>query len=237
MRVAEHFRQLSEHIPYLQANFIFGLDSDRGNEPVELTKQFMLRTPFVWPTLNIPVPFGGTPLHAEYLRNRRILDAMPFGFYYAPYLVTTLKHYDPVTFYEKLIDLLRFSSSPEMLQRRWRNAPNRLVGRVNWARTMRTRAEIGIYRKLRDQLRTDQAFREFHEGRHRVASLQRCTTRLHCSEGGGSDGLGPGSATGANRFIIIGHTAGCSCSTGIQEFQNLCVLLLANRSATPAEGP
>lgn len=33
---------------------------------------------------------------------------------------------------------------------------------------MRTRAEIGIYRKLRDQLRTDQAFREFHEGRHRA---------------------------------------------------------------------
>jgi hypothetical protein len=95
------------------------------------------------------------------------LDAVPFGFYYAPYLVTTLKHYDPVTFYEKLIDLLRFSSSPEMLQRR-RRTPNRLVGRVNLARTMWTRAEIGIYRKLRDQLRTDQAFREFHEGRHRA---------------------------------------------------------------------
>jgi radical SAM superfamily enzyme YgiQ (UPF0313 family) len=167
VRVAEHFRQLSEHVPYLQANFIFGSDSDRGNEPVELTKQFMLLTPFVWPTLNIPVPFGGTPLHAEYLRNRRILEAVPFGFYYAPYLVTTLKHYDPVTFYEKLIDLLRFSSSPEMLQRRRRSTPNRLVGSLNWARTMWTRAQIGIYRKLRDQLRSDQAFREFHEGRHR----------------------------------------------------------------------
>ena len=168
VRVAEHFRQLSEHVPYLQANFIFGLDSDRGDEPVELTKEFMLRTPFVWPTLNIPVPFGGTPLQAEYLRNRRILDAMPFGFYYAPYLVTTLKHYDPVTFYEKLIDLLRFSSSPEMLRRRRCNAPNRLVSRVNWARTVWTRAEIAVYRKLRDRLRTDRAFREFHEGRRRA---------------------------------------------------------------------
>ncbi len=168
VRVAEHFRHLSEHVPYLQANLIFGLDSDRGDEPVELTKQFMLRTPFAWPTLNIPVPFGGTPLHVEYLRNRRILEAMPFGFYYAPYLVTTLRHYDPVTFYEKLIDLLTFSSSPEMLRRRQRCAANRLVSQVNWARAVWTRAEIAIYRKLLDRLRTDRAFREFHEGRRRA---------------------------------------------------------------------
>ncbi len=168
VRVAEHFRHLSEHVPYLQANLIVGLDSDREDEPFELTRQFMLRTPFAWPTLNIPVPFGGTPLHVEYLRSQRILEAMPFGFYYAPYLVTTLKHYDPVTFYEKFIDLLTFSSSPEMLRRRRRCAANRLVSRVNWMRAVWTRAEIGIYRKLLDRLRADRAFREFHEGRCRA---------------------------------------------------------------------
>jgi hypothetical protein len=32
---------------------------------------------------------------------------------------------------------------------------------------MWTRAEIKIYRELQDQLRTDRALREFHEGRHR----------------------------------------------------------------------
>lgn len=165
LRVAEHFSELSEYIPYLQANFIFGLDSDRGHEPFELTKEFMRRVPFVWPTLNIPVPFGGTPLHADYLRNRRILEAMPFGFYYAPYLVTTLEHDDPVSFYERLIDLLRFSCSPEMRRQRWRSAPNRLVGVINWVRSMWTRAEIGIYRQVLDRLRADRAFREFHEGR------------------------------------------------------------------------
>jgi radical SAM superfamily enzyme YgiQ (UPF0313 family) len=165
IRVAEHFRQLSEHVPYLQANFIFGLDSDQGHEPIELTTQFMRLAPVVWPTINIPVPFGGTPLHAEYLRKKRILEAMPFGFYYAPYLVTTLEHYDPITFYELLIDLLTFSSSAEIRRQRWRSAPNRFVARVNWARTMWTRAEIAIYRELLDLLRADREFREFHEGR------------------------------------------------------------------------
>jgi hypothetical protein len=64
-RVVEHFHLLAEDVPYLQANFMFGLDTDAGDEPVELTKQFMDRTPFVWPTIDAPVPFGGTPLHDE----------------------------------------------------------------------------------------------------------------------------------------------------------------------------
>jgi hypothetical protein len=90
-KVAEHFTRLAEHVPYLQANFMFGLDTDAGDEPVELTKRFMDRTPFAWPTINIPVPFGGTPLHDELAAQGRILTSMPFSFYYAPYLVTTLK--------------------------------------------------------------------------------------------------------------------------------------------------
>jgi len=76
-RVAEHFRRLHEHVPYLQANFMFGLDTDAGDEPVELTKEFMTRTPFVWPVVNIPHPFGGTPLYEQYLEEGRILASMP----------------------------------------------------------------------------------------------------------------------------------------------------------------
>jgi hypothetical protein len=49
-RVAGHFAHLAQNVPYLQANFIFGLDTDQGDEPVELTKRFMDQAPFVWPT-------------------------------------------------------------------------------------------------------------------------------------------------------------------------------------------
>ena len=45
------------------------------------------------------------------MRDSRILRAMPFGFYYTPYLVTTLKHYDPVDYYEQLIGLLEHASA------------------------------------------------------------------------------------------------------------------------------
>ncbi len=71
-QVVEHFKLIHEYVPGIQANFIFGLDGDEGNEPVELTKEFMSRAPFVWPTVNIPVPFGATPLYDQDLDEGRI---------------------------------------------------------------------------------------------------------------------------------------------------------------------
>ena len=72
------FTDLHEHVPNLQANFIFGLDNDRGDAPVELMKEFMDSAPFVWPVINIPVPFGGTPLFDDMRRKGQILEPMPF---------------------------------------------------------------------------------------------------------------------------------------------------------------
>jgi radical SAM superfamily enzyme YgiQ (UPF0313 family) len=164
-RVAEHFSQLAENVPYLQANFMFGLDTDEGDEPIELTKRFIDRTPFVWPTINIPVPFGGTPLHDALTADGRILSAMPFAFYYAPYLVTTIKNYDPVTYYEKLVELYAHAASPEMLRRRLDATTHRAIGYVQRARTGGFRADIASFRGILDLLRTDPQFLAFHENR------------------------------------------------------------------------
>jgi radical SAM superfamily enzyme YgiQ (UPF0313 family) len=164
-RVAAHFAQLAENVPYLQANFMFGLDTDQGDEPVELTKQFMDLAPFAFPTINIPVPFGGTPLHKELTAAGRILSSMPFNFYYAPYLVTTIKNYDPITYYENLIALYSYAASPAMLRRRLRTASNRLVGYVHRARTASFRSDIASFRRILEMLRSDPQFLAFHEGR------------------------------------------------------------------------
>jgi Radical SAM superfamily len=164
-RVVEHFHRLHENVPYLQANFMFGLDSDSGPQPAELTRLFMDRTPFVWPAINIPMPFGGTPVYQELVRENRILRAMPFGFYYAPYLVTTLKHYDPVTYYEQLVDLLGHASAPAMLRRRLASTGNRKIRLVHRIRTAGMRATLNSYRRILGMLRSDPRFRAFHEGR------------------------------------------------------------------------
>jgi radical SAM superfamily enzyme YgiQ (UPF0313 family) len=167
-RVVEHFQLLHENVPYLQANFIFGLDSDEGEEPILLTKEFLTRAPFAWPAINIPVPFGGTPLYEQMLADDRILKSMPLSFYYAPYLVMTLKHYDSVTYYEKLIDLFTHATSREILHRRMNSTSRRAVKIIHWTRTVSTRAQIRFYRRILHMLRSDDQLRAFHEGRSGV---------------------------------------------------------------------
>lgn len=167
-RLVEHFHRLAEVVPYLQANFLFGLDTDAGDEPAHLTRLFMDRAPFVWPAINIPVPFGGTPLHDRLVAEDRILRAMPFSFYLQPYLVTTLKHYDPAGYYERLIGLFAHASSPSMLKRRLRSASLRRVSLIHRARTAGIRSSLTTYRRIHEMLVTDSPFRAFHEGRHDV---------------------------------------------------------------------
>jgi hypothetical protein len=163
--VAEHLSELHTNVPGIQANFIFGVDTDEGDEPVELTKEFMRRTPFAWPVVNIPVPFGGTPLYDEHIAAGRILRSMPFTFYYFPYLVTTLSHYDPLTYYNKLTELLTYAATKKMLWHRLRTTPNWSLRLLHTVRTRRAWGGIEKCRQILEMLSDDSRFRDFHEGR------------------------------------------------------------------------
>ncbi len=162
--VAEHLELLHSYVPGIQVNFLYGLDTDAGSEPVELTKEFMSLTPFAWPVLNIPVPFGGTPLHDDYLEEKRVLEAMPFSFYYFPYLVTTLKNYDPVTYYQGLLDMLLHYSNRRFLWRRLGTTSSQSLRLLYGVRTLRAKEGISQFRRILQLLTTDVQFRDFHEG-------------------------------------------------------------------------
>ena len=166
-QVVEHFRELREYVPGLQANFLFGTDADQGEEPVELTKEFMRATPYVWPTVNIPTPFGNTPLYDRALAQGQILEAMPFSFYYTPHLVTTMPHYPPVEYYDKLIDLYSAMTSNAMMARRFVIKPTPGFSLLNALRTFAMRQDLAALRLMRKMLVTDAEFRDFHEGRTR----------------------------------------------------------------------
>ena len=164
-QVTSHFHLLSRYVPGFQGNFVFGTDADRGREPVELTKEFIRRNPFVWPAINIPIPYGGTPLHAEYLAEGRILKAIPFAFYFVPYLVTTLANYHPAEFYEHLIDIYSEIASARAWVRRFLSGAPWLVKFVHAIQTFGAMYELAEYRRLKDMLKGDARFRAFHEGR------------------------------------------------------------------------
>ncbi|MEX2247273.1 MAG: radical SAM protein [Dehalococcoidia bacterium] len=162
--VAEEFRAIHEYVQGLQANFIFGLDADEGDEPVELTKEFITRTPFVWPAINIPTPFGGTPFFDDCVSDGRILRSMPFALYYIPHLVTTLKHYDPIGYYERLIDINVHLSSAKLLRKRLGSTRSRSIQLFFLARTSGTRQRVNDFRAIIGALKSDAHMLAFHEG-------------------------------------------------------------------------
>ena len=164
-KLVEHFTELYEYVPGIQANFIFGTDVDQGDEPVELTREFIRRLPFVWPVFNIPIPFGGTPLQEEYLAEDRVLRAMPLSFYYVPNLATTLKNYSPRECYDRLIEMQGLLVSGKMLRRRLASTPSLGWKGVHLLRTLAGRTELAEMRRIREQLESDLEFRAFHNGK------------------------------------------------------------------------
>jgi hypothetical protein len=128
----------------------------------------MRRLPFVWPTINIPTPFGGTPLYDQCLSEGRILRSMPFSFYYTPYLVTTLKNYHPMEYYEKLADMYSVMTSGAMIMRRLFTQAPPMLRMLHVLRSLAMLKFLAAFRRIREMLKTDRHFRAFHEGRSPV---------------------------------------------------------------------
>ncbi len=95
---------------------------------------------------------------------------MPFAFYYNPYLAITLKHYDPVDYYDHLIDMHEVLTSGRMLLRRLATDTPTPVRMVHALRTLGTRHELAAFRGIRRMLVRNQQFRAFHE--HRIGDLR-----------------------------------------------------------------
>lgn len=165
-RLVDQFATLSRHVPYLQANFLFGLEPEEG-DAVALTADFMRRTPFVWPVVNIPHPFGGTPLFDRTVREGRLLAAMPFGFYYSPWLVTVPADGSAGVYYRRLAELFAYFTSAEMLAARLATARHSFITLVHRVRTAVKRRRLAMFRDLIERLRTDATLRAFHDGRAR----------------------------------------------------------------------
>jgi hypothetical protein len=103
-------------------------------------------------------------MHERYVRDGRILQAMPLSFYCAPYLVTTLRNYSPLDFYDRIIELNEARTSLAMLARRITARAPILVRLSHVIRTFAMRIELAEMKRIRGLLATDQAFRSFHDG-------------------------------------------------------------------------
>jgi hypothetical protein len=164
--VAEHVNLITHYIPYVQANFIFGLDSDTGPLPFELTKRFINLAPGVYPNFSMLTAYGNSaPLNYQYQVEERVID-IPFPFldgYSA--LNVRLKNYSYLEFYEYMIDLVKFTFSPGMIWKRFKANKHPITRWMNLLRGISSeKGSGGNYAEIRNRFATDRKFQAFYSG-------------------------------------------------------------------------
>lgn len=165
--VSEHVNMMFRYIPYVQTNFVLGLDSDEGLAPFELTKRFVDKTPGAFPGYSLLSAFGeAAPLNLTYQREGRVL---PFPFHFLNNnLAMNIKpkNYEWIDFYDKVIDLTEYTFSKKALYHRFMATPGFTS---KWMNVMRAVSAEGygrlrFFRKVRKNLEEDINFRKYFEG-------------------------------------------------------------------------
>jgi hypothetical protein len=165
--VSEHVNLILQYVPYVQANFVFGLDTDEGQRPFELTKRFLDRVPGVFPGYSFFTAFGGSAPLFKQLRARGRVIPTPYPLldgHSGPNVV--LKNYTPNDFYDQVIDLMRFSFSPKRILKRFR--ANKTAS-VRWVNSLRGIGADGWghlrhHREVRREMDVDRDLTSFLRG-------------------------------------------------------------------------
>jgi len=166
-QISEHINMLFRYIPYVQSNFVLGLDCDEGEEPFELTKRFIDKSPAAFPGYSLLTAFGeAAPLNMEYQREGRVL---PFPFHFLNnHMAMNLKpkNYEWIDFYDKVIDLTEYTFSPKAIYRRFIANSDTTTKWMNFMRAISSEGygRIRFFKKVRQQLIEDPSFRQYFEG-------------------------------------------------------------------------
>jgi hypothetical protein len=166
-QVSDHVNMIMGYLPYVQTNFVLGLDMDEGPEPFELTKRFVDMTPGAFPGYSLLSAFGeAAPLNLEYQRANRVL-AFPHHFLDNNQAMNVVpRNYSWDEFYRHLIDLTRYTYSWRAIGRRFKANSERIPKWMNVVRAVsaegfgRTRYHRGILGRLE----RDPRFRAFFDG-------------------------------------------------------------------------
>jgi len=170
-QISEHVNMMFHYVPYIQTNFVLGLDSDAGNEPFELTKRFVDKSPAAFPGYSLLTAFGeAAVLNLEYQKEGRVL---PFPFHFLNnHLAMNLKpkNYDWVDFYDKVIDLTKYTFSKKAIYRRFMATRGITPKLMNSMRAISSEGygRIRFFKLVRKHLVQDQAFRRYFEGESQV---------------------------------------------------------------------
>ncbi len=164
--ISEQINMILRYIPYVQTNFVLGLDVDKGEEPFELTKRFVDLTPGTFPGYSLLSVFGhAAPLNLEYQNVNRVLP-FPFHFLDNNHAMNVIPaNYSWPEFYSHIIDLGKHTFS-------WKAISKRLIATKatipRWMNVVRAISEEGFGRIKFNQeiyklLQNKKGFREYFE--------------------------------------------------------------------------
>jgi hypothetical protein len=164
--VSEQINMILRYIPYVQTNFVLGLDADKGEEPFELTKKFVDLTPGAFPGYSLLSAFGqAAPLNLEYQKLNRVI---PFPFHFLDNnhsMNVKPMNYSWTDFYSRIINLGEHTFS-------WNAIIKRLIATKafipRWMNVVRAISEEGFGRvaynkEILKQLNSDSKFRDYFE--------------------------------------------------------------------------
>ncbi len=168
-QVADHVNMVMRYVPYLQANFVLGLDTDEGDEPFELTKRFVDLAPGAFPGYSLLSAFGrAAPLNLELQRAGRVL---PFPHHFLNNnlaMNVRPKNYQWAPFYDRVVDLVKYSFSKRAVVRRFRANSGAIPSTMNVVRALSSEGtgRRHYYAAVRGLLDTDASVRGYFEQEH-----------------------------------------------------------------------
>lgn len=167
--VSDHINMILRYVPYVQSNFVLGLDSDAGAEPFEMTRRFVDLAPGAFPGYSLLSSFGeAAPLNLEYQRENRVI---PFPFHFLNNngaMNLKPKNYAWPEFYQHVIDLTKYTFSARAMGKRLLATHAFIPRWLNVVRAVSSEGygRIGYYGEIRRRLLTDAQFRRYFEQEH-----------------------------------------------------------------------
>jgi hypothetical protein len=167
-QIAAHINLILRYIPFVQANFILGLDCDEGDEPFELTKRFIDVAPGAFPAFSLFTSYGrATPINLDLQRAGRVRP-FPFTFLDSNHAMNVQPlNYTWPAFYERAVDLAAHALSRRGIWRRFRANRGVTTKALNVVRGSSSN-RLQYQSKISRMLETDPAVRRYFEGESEV---------------------------------------------------------------------
>ncbi len=166
-QVADHVNLVLRHIPFVQTNFILGLDCDEGEEPFALTKEFLDRVPGAFPAFSLFTSYGrASPLNLKLQQAGRVRP-FPFHFLNSNRAMNVAPaNYSWAEFYDHAVGVARHALSPGAMWRRFADNRGMATKGINLVRAGSS-SKPKYQSQISHMLKTDRTTQRFFHGESR----------------------------------------------------------------------